>query len=758
MSQVRLFSFLDKNTSLKHNERLARIVKPGVYYGFFPRVSALGTNRVDIALGNDKESVLVTVEGVIIKETNDLSAALTVNFSTVTLDRIDLCVCEYRYNSNPDVPAIYKIIEGTPSTSPVPPKPDNEYQLPLFYIEVAGGASALAQYDLRPVDPARTVVSEDLGPLKPIIDPTNRKRIYAHPGVFPNKLGTNIITFYGGYSPELTVADMMGATLRYFLYGVGDDGSVGIIASSSASDAIEGFGGDAIPVCIAEAKLSGVNLYFTTITDIRFPYSRRLVPQFEEDVYNDVLGTSVFQYNRLDLFEDESLIDLDSLLPADGSVTVEVNRVDTSLTFETPAGPSADVTIVTENLLLNTTIPTVYHFMMLVDTPYTQITFDYSTTSKTAGFTGIQRNFNSIIHIVNGATSLYIQFFIPQAVLTVALPVKIFSYCLFAQLDFENLNTNVLNDAGIVEVVRSQKNLIANPFVYWSRPDDNGYSDRPIGMMPLSRLISSTQEEVDSGTRCFGPDGWQVIEVTGTATPCYLSRTYTAGESMPRMLYTKAAGGPPITHYVEFRTPTYGLITGRPVTFSVDCNASNYRFGIGLQFYKQVNGTLSVQGARKMTLFPQTGSGTLTITSDSSIGADTVAIGFILYYNSPGPANYATVWNPRAVLGRQSNIHVLPPMGNDEILAYYERGRSVLTGKYVEGETLTIAQSISPKHTVLGSLVVSGIADPPLVNTSSPVFDVDEYSVVSSAAAASSGYCALDTGWQVSILYKRILI
>jgi hypothetical protein len=194
------------------------------------------------------------------------------------------------------------------------------------------------------------------------------------------------------------------------------------------------------------------------------------------------------------------------------------------------------------------------------------------------------------------------------------------------------------------------------------------------------------------------------------------------------------------------------------VTFSVDCNASNYRFGIGLQFYKQVNGTLSVQGARKMTLFPQTGSGTLTITSDSSIGADTVAIGFILYYNSPGPANYATVWNPRAVLGRQSNIHVLPPMGNDEILAYYERGRSVLTGKYVEGETLTIAQSISPKHTVLGSLVVSGIADPPLVNTSSPVFDVDEYSVVSSAAAASSGYCALDTGWQVSILYKRILI
>lgn len=64
MTQRRVFSFHDLETSRQHNRRFARVIQSGVYSGFQPTVSAGSTKDIDLTLGRDDASRLLTKEGV----------------------------------------------------------------------------------------------------------------------------------------------------------------------------------------------------------------------------------------------------------------------------------------------------------------------------------------------------------------------------------------------------------------------------------------------------------------------------------------------------------------------------------------------------------------------------------------------------------------------------------------------------------------------------------------------------------------------
>ena len=95
-----LMSLFDLNTSKNHNDRFVKVVKSGVFSGFYPRVSSADNKRIDLTLGNDALSVLVTPEGSVLINDSVYYSIARIDFITTTLDRWDLLVCEvFTYGS-----------------------------------------------------------------------------------------------------------------------------------------------------------------------------------------------------------------------------------------------------------------------------------------------------------------------------------------------------------------------------------------------------------------------------------------------------------------------------------------------------------------------------------------------------------------------------------------------------------------------------------------------------------------------------------
>jgi hypothetical protein len=128
-------------------------------------------------------------------------------------------VAEYRWSPNSSIEQVYKVIRGrypaSPSDDPVKPSVQNQDQLPLAYIRVRpvtviGGVRRvnISQTDILHVPKSSDLPADDVSALKPEIDPTNRLRIYVHPGVFlrgRGRQGKKVPCFffgeYGGILP-----------------------------------------------------------------------------------------------------------------------------------------------------------------------------------------------------------------------------------------------------------------------------------------------------------------------------------------------------------------------------------------------------------------------------------------------------------------------------------------------------------------------------------------------------------------------------
>jgi hypothetical protein len=789
-----VYRFHGLDTARIHNKRFVETVRAGVYSGFKLRVNPGYRDRIDIAKGSSPRSVLVTPEGVIVEETADIPNAVKIDPADSVLTRIDAIVCEYTFTTDTSRPATYRVLRGKNqpdlSTSPTPPAPTGN-QVLLGYVHVLpqlalGGVAQVRvdQTNIHNIEEADLTLNTDIAPLKPEIDFANAKRIYVYPGVFPNASQTSIIRFLGGYSDEIDGTAMAEKETRYFLFGISDDQEVSVVSESSDPDSLSGYGTEVLPLAIGQGYKSGGDVRLVGLQDVRFPFARHLTPAFEQDIYQDLLANSVFNYVRVDVFDSTDLIDISTVAGPTGvdlNLKTAIDRADTSLTFEWTGTdlPDDDVTIVTENVIGGTPLSNVEHFMVFADTTTPNFSFDYSTVGKYSGFTNQRFSINTLISIpTGGGGRLYLRLRIPKDAFIVNRVQKIFSYGVYLNLDAETLNLRTVGELGVQNLINATPNMIANGnFRWWSRNDKNDYQPDCDSAARVDYTVSSDPQNIDSGTEVFAADGWQLTRIEYGAASKQVSRVVFSDLAlnsgiknaidMALLWEGEASQGSSTvaTNHLEYRVPVAAEMIGQRVTFAVDFQASDRSgIGIGIAFYtRDETGTFELQGS-----ITQTGaagsSGTLLVVSDTAIVENTYAVGLIIMFPQTTGASEIYVWNARAARGI---FKILPYTASVEdrnrLRGYYERGRVSATARLNEGDDMAASvQFGSVKHLGLSkskqivAQIVSGDTANRSQNVDQLAFTPNEYGFVLNGRAISSGLTKIDVEWEAFVLYPSV--
>lgn len=784
MVQIRTTRFHALDTSLLQNAQLEGVVRPGVYKGYKIRPNAAESNKLDITHGNDGTSILVTTEGVKVEENTELFGAVAVQNADPNLTRIDLVVAEYQFSTDNDVDQAYKVIRGRypsgPTVAATAPAVQNEFQVPLALVTVrpqlASGGTPQARVELTDVVHVREGIDarapEDISSLMPVVAPSDARRIFVHEGILPSFDGTSTITFPGAHSELIDPTTLADGESRFYLFGLDDDSDVVLIGDADTVEGLPAFNRDVFPVChVKGTKVPSTNaITFTELVDLRFPFARQLDPTDEEEPYKSTLADSVFDHLRTDLFRSLDGIELTSLGDPDpDNVEVELDRGTTSMNLKATATPTAEVTIVTKDMLRGTSISNVEHFMMVVDTNFDGLEVRFSTTSAFSGFVSARSRPNSIVRIpVGGGSQLYIQFIVPVSAFEAGTP-KIFSYGCFMVLNENVVNANTVSDVGIDSLKNAVPNLIANGnFRHWSRDDVNGNPTDPDSQVEIAYPLDEDNP--------FAADGWQFtkleagfgsesgqIKRVGLSKDVLQAGLDNANDTALRWEGTGGAAGTLKTNTLEYRTKVAPGTQGRRVTFAMRYRVNSIAvISIGVALYERTpQGTLRLQGN-----VTQAGAsvvqGDLSVISELAINERTFAIGFLVFFNQGTGTTTADIWNARAAIGEFRSLPYNEPVDATDILRkYYERGKAFISNNVVEGQQIgTGVQFGSRKVTGIGELEAQTVDQSDSnrsLNVNTPVYDVTADGIVVTAEAVSNGTAKIDVDFEAFLRYAEVL-
>ena len=778
--QTRNVMYHALNTSTLHNERLARVLRPGVYAGYRIRRNAADPSLVDLTHGEDGASVLLSIEGVRIEEDNELAGIVKIQPADSMLSRYDLVVAEYVWSANNTVPQVYKVIRGAYQpdlvTEPVRPQAQSVYQLPLAWILVRPKTTLrgesrveILQSDIFHAPKAADVEAPyEISTLKPELDPTNRKRIYVNEGIFPSSTGSSIVIFGGGYSSEIPDLSVDGE-VRYFLFGISDDKEVSSSGESTTLLTIPEIGSDILPIGVAKASRHGTITTIDEIIDIRFPFSRRMVFGDEESFYREYLRESVFQNMQIDACDLDTKFDLTTLAPVDDNLTAEMNRGDTSLTVtwasSTPL--ATDVTVATGNILDGTDISAVRHILVLADSDVIGLTFDYSVVSPTSGFTGTYYDLGTIQEIQGGATSmLFLRFRILSSQFAAAGAKKIYSFAVCMNLSYATLNKNSLAGLGLEALGYQIENLIPNgDFFNWSRNDSVGATPDVASRNKISYTVHMADRA--ARTNIFAADGWQFTKMSFDPENGVISRILWSRDvigspddnTIDTAMEWRGAGAttPAGENDLELRVPVYGQMIGQYITFAVDFKASHLgSVGIELRFYERTSdGRFLVQSKVRTGILRF--DGTMLVKSENVLNEKVFAVGFVIVFAQLNPATTVYLKNARAAIGRYETLPFRRPPAADVLArAYYERGRLFAASQLRAGNDVGASLQFGSRKPVgmseNGALKTTIITSR-CVNNSSPVFTVSAQGLAATSQAIMDGLSILDLDWEASVIY-----
>jgi hypothetical protein len=776
MSQTLSVGYHSLDTSRLQNTRFSQVVQPGVYSGYYVKPNIGSANLLDLGVGDDGISVLVTPEGIRIEETAEVLAAVALAPADSALTRIDLIVCEYAYTVDNTVSATYKVVKGrnqvVSTVDPTPPVVENIYQVVLAQVTVRPQTASsglptanIALTDVRTAPKARWASSpEGLAGLKPEVSSADRSLLYVYPGVFPSVDGRRAVHFRGAYSAAIDATNLAEGSEAYYLFGLTDESLVAVVGSADSLDAIPDLSIDVVPIAIVLGRVTNGQVNLTTVTDIRFLYSRRLSDSIEQDSYLDLLGSSVFKYVKVERFVDESGIDVESATLESGdsaSLTVEVDSTDTSLklTWDTAAGttPGESTTIVTKDILNGSSITAVTHFMVSADATNTNITYQYSTSSATSGFTSTRHLLNQITRVpTSGARKLFLKLFVPPDAY-VAGVAKIYSFGVLINLQSSVMNSVSVTELGIGEISKSVTNLISNGnFSSWSQDDTSG-----------NKPNLSTQEDLNfslnaAADRILLADGWQITSFPVPAVGETVSRVTRnpSDGSETALRYRGAAdsGNPGAATVAEYRVPRAAEFVGSQITFATKYETSSAAaYGIGVAQYTRTSAGLVLK--TKDEVFATNTDGDLYVHTTTSIGDDVDQIGFYLIFLEIGADTEHVIWQARAAAGTFSDLpYTYTPAAPAVLRQYYERGRVYSAGGASEGDQVgTSAQFGTRKALELGTLVTQ-TAEAIDSNRSSNIgalnYTGDEHGLVILADASSSALVTIDVDWEAFVKYE----
>jgi hypothetical protein len=693
---------------------------------------------LSIVRGNAPSSILLTSQGVRIEETDDLVSIVLVTNSNPDGVRVDLVVARYEFSADNNVGQTYEVIRGTyPSSGddPVPPSP-GPFDIPLahVYVQAKSGSASIAYTDVINLVPARFTPGQDIGSLKPIADPVRTTRIFVHEGVFQSFDGAKAIHFPGGYSRELLIDDFDGYGLKYALFGLTDDGVVSVIGTADSEENLPTFTSSILPLCIAVVNTAiGTVPAIVSVRDIRFPVSRQLVAVVEDEPYKASLADSIFDFVRVDVFRDTSGIELTSTAVAsetslievlNSSVTAEpwsisLDKGRTALNLANTGTPiSGYAVFVTKDMFRDVSFKA-QHFMVHVDSDFTNVYFRYSTSSPTAGFSSPLFRPGQIVRIPAGEVQkLYLKFYIPAEYVNRALGCNIFSYGCYLRLNQQVVNTATVADVGIRSLKNAVPNLIANGnFRVWSRNDINSQVPNPDANEEIVYQVTET--------RPFAADGWQFVSLGAVPVNNTISRVSIqsdllgVGPGTDTGLYWEIGPNQASTNTseLEYRAPISGSETGKWVTFALSYRGSAPNLvAVNIAIYR-LTPTGGVTRELAQSAVATTAIGRVIVRSLTTIPVDAVAIGFVIQFIDR--TGNVTVYNATGALGEFATIDYTEPVNATDILRkYYERGRLIAAGNTTEAQQVAATiQFGAQKFTQLGSLnasVVEGarIIDP----------------------------------------------
>ena len=774
MTQLRTTAFHSLDTSANQNAQLRGVVRAGVYQGYKLRVNAAQANYLDITHGSDTTSVLVTKEGVRVEETAEVAGAFIIQNADPNLTRIDLAVAEYTFSANAAVKQTYKVIRGSYpasiSATPVAPAVQSAYQVPIAKIFVLPRASSgsgprafIRTDDIIHVEPSGLTRGPlDISSLQPIVEPSDTRRVFVFAGSYPTFDGASRIDFAGGHSAIIDPAGLDEGSHLYYMFGLSDTPAVVLVGTAATEATLPNFIQDVLPVCTVKGTVTNGRVVLSSLRDLRFPFTRQILPQFEEESYKNLLSESVFDHLRVEPFRSTDGLVLDSL--NNDEVEIVLNRADTSITFDTEATITAAVTISTANIMRTTAIGNVQYFMIAVDSNISNLKLQFSTSGPYGGFPTYTVAPNTIVRIPGGGGSkLFIKFLVPPEAFTGDLVPIIYSFGAFLNLNEDVLNAGTVSDINIDSLKYSVPNLIANGnFRHWSRDDVAGNTPDVDSPIDIAYVVNADAP--------FAADGWQFTEwnfesLTGQIRRVNLSDTV-LNSNDTALEWVGAGNASPTTspNRLEYRIPVPSGSGGQRVTFSLNFTATQAgAMRIGIALYELApNKKLRYQNARPTYSTPSGLAGTASVISEIQVNERTVCVGFLIEFVQMSSAVTVKAWRAMSATGEFRNLPYNESQDATDVLRkYYERGRVLVGTTVVEGDVLGVSTQFgAKKHTVLGTIEAQTISESDSnrsVNVGGLVYDVDANGLAVTAEAISGGIAKIDADFEAFIRYAEVV-
>lgn len=812
MTQSISWAFQDAVTAQQANRQAAAAVDPGVYLGFFPVVGSGTTrNRIDLTTGSDGVSVAITSEGVRVEENTDLTAVVQFVNPDALRERYDLVVLEYKYTTDRNIPANYRVIQGSfapVGQRPVLPQPQNAYQVPLCYVRIRPVAPVsgptlvdLEQEDLLPVIRGQDVTHpRDMGALKPVIDPSEptRRRLYVYPGSFPSSDRSTIVDFFGGYSKLVTdnssVAAMTPGQTQYWVFGITDDGTVDLIEQVSAFSANPIEVESSLPLCVAEIRNVGGVISIYRLRDIRQFVVRLGTGSDETDQWRDMFAATIFEdmvfdgMSSLDRVWQNSLTDTGTA-PNTSGLSISLDQAQSALVLRCDgvSVPSGDVTLVIGDLLASAGFSSVREFvvMALHDVPgqgSAGLQYRYSFSGPSGGFLPdaavnalpLDNNVDSpIIATPGNPTNLFVKLVFPVSLFPSGSVVeyRIFSIGVLANIDRAVASAEiVLNDA-LTTFENSIRNVIANDFSYWSYPNDAAFVDpSDPASSAFSMVISGDSGDISAGRKQHGPDGWQAVWQSAGAIPSVTLTRYQRSAGSDRRFALRAqissiAAVNAGELLLEYRVPASLFRVGDPVSFAVTTEVNTPGVaGISIRLYnRNTQNQLKIVTESPAVYAPSGVKRLVSTTGGHKIDTSHVAVGFVLRLRQSASLAVDVKWSdPTGCAGEFSTVLPFsPPQDPLSVLQHYVSiHRLVQKGHTTEPSVVGMTTPITPKYRTLGSPRASLVALPGSQNSANvsglnTSIDSHGQSLAVEGTTVQNGPYTIDAQVVADVIYEK---
>ena len=525
--------------------------------------------------------------------------------------------------------------------------------------------------------------------------------------------------------------------------------AVEVIGSATSIDDLPNLTTDIFPVARVKGVMINSQIELIQLEDARILFTRNLLTEDEEDPYLTLLSGSIFQRLRVEKFVDDSAVNLSAAVNG----TAALSSTQSSITFTGTAG--TDMELTTNDLLDGASIPSLQAFFVQTEGS-ADISFQFSTTSSTSGFSTQTYQIGEVIQVVSTVASrLYLKLIISGSDFIGSATTALNSLGVLFNVDEGAPSTLNITEFGLDNAIESTNNLIANGnFYYWSKRTSEGSAPDLTSQSTLTFPLSSTDTT--------GPDGWVFTTLNSPADSNTCSRVVvgTIDNSSLYGLQTFFSGTE--RNALEYRVPFMANMSGKHLTYSLDYStaaAASFRIGIG-QWTRTAAGLQLVHTSEALAI--QT-SGTVTVTTSQSLGTDIDQVSFYVIYEGVGTTTAVTLYNARAAVGSFSVLpftYVADPAST--LSGYYETGRAVVAGYALESVPIGLsAQFSTVKQTSLGTLVSQGIADVSgnkSSNISAVSFASTAKTTVISASTGSTGPYAMDVEWEAYINYEGSVI